>query len=162
VSATGPDTPRDTAGVIAPPPLLFLGAVALGLALDRLAGLSALGLAVPLRWALGLSLLSLGLALGLSAIRAFRAAGTPPEPWEPTTAFVAAGPYRFTRNPMYLGMLLATLALAAAFDSLGILLLVPPLIALVQWGVIAREERYMARRFGQAYLDYRARVRRWL
>jgi protein-S-isoprenylcysteine O-methyltransferase Ste14 len=160
--ADGHGRARDTAGVIAPPPLIFLGAVGLGLALDRLAGLPALGLPMALRWALGVALLSLGLALGLSAIRAFRAAGTPPEPWEPTTAFVARGPYRFTRNPMYLAMALGTLALAAAFDSPGVLLLVPPLLALVQWGVIAREERYMARRFGQPYLDYRARVRRWL
>lgn len=153
---------KDTAGVIAPPPLLFLGAVALGLALDRLIPLPALGLPPVLRWALGVALFSLGLALGLSAIRAFRAAGTPPEPWEPTTAFVARGPYRFTRNPMYLGMALGVLALAAAFNSLGALLLFAPLVALVQWGVIAREERYMAGRFGQPYLDYRARVRRWI
>jgi protein-S-isoprenylcysteine O-methyltransferase Ste14 len=155
-------TGKDTAGVIAPPPLLFLGAVVLGLALDRLVPLPAPGLPVALRWALGLSLAALGLALGIAAIRAFRSAGTPPEPWEETSAFVAAGPYRLTRNPMYLGMALLTLALAAAFDSLGILLLFVPLVALVQWGVIAREERYMARRFGQPYLDYKARVRRWI
>ena len=162
MSGHEPGRARDTARVIAPPPLLFLGAAAIGLAFDRLAGLPPLGLAIALRWALGMALLSLGLALGLSAIRAFRAAGTPPEPWEPTTAFVARGPYRFTRNPMYLGMLLGTLALAAAFDSPGVLLMVPPLVGLVQWGVIAREERYMAARFGQPYLDWKARVRRWL
>lgn len=155
-------TKRDTAGVIAPPPLLFLGAVALGLLADRVGGLPPLGMPIALRWALGVALFSLGLALALAALRAFRAAGTPPAPWEPTTVFVARGPYRFTRNPMYLGMALGALALAAAFDSLGALLTFAPLIVLVEWGVIAREERYLAARFGAPYLEYRARVGRWL
>jgi protein-S-isoprenylcysteine O-methyltransferase Ste14 len=95
-------------------------------------------------------------------LRRFRAARTNPEPWKPSTAVVASGVYRHTRNPMYVGMTLVYLALALAFDSGVALLLAAPLLALVRWGVIAREERYMEAKFGDDYRRYRASVRRWL
>lgn len=153
---------RDVAGVIAPPPLIFAGLAGLGLLADWLLPLPALGLPPALRWALGLAGASAGTALILAALRQFRRAGTPPEPWEPTRAFVASGVYRFTRNPMYLGMALLMLAVAAAFDSLGALIGLPLALLVIDRGVIAREEPYMAARFGEEYLSWKRRVRRWI
>ena len=153
---------RDTAGVIAPPPLLFLGMLLLAVGAERLWRPFPTGLPRAARLALALLLLAPALALLLGALRRFRAARTPPEPWKPTTAIVAEGVYRVTRNPMYLGMLLTYLALAAALDSGLALLLAPALVALVGAGVIAREERYLEARFGDVYRAYCARVRRWL
>ena len=153
---------RDTAGVIAPPPLIFLAAAALGLGADWLLAIPPLGLPLLLRWALAAVMFAGGLAIGLSAIRSFREAGTPPEPWEPTRAFVARGPYRFTRNPMYLGMALGLIAIGLAANSIGVLLMVPVTILVMNAGVIAREERYMSARFGAPYLEWKARTRRWI
>ena len=103
-----------------------------------------------------------GVALLVGALRRFRRARTNPEPWKPSTAIVAGGIYRHTRNPMYVGMTLVYLALAVLFDSGVALLLVVPLLLLVRWGVIAREERYLEAKFGDDYTRYRASVRRWL
>ncbi|HEU0116712.1 MAG TPA: isoprenylcysteine carboxylmethyltransferase family protein [Thermomicrobiales bacterium] len=151
---------RDNAGVIAPPPLIYAGAVVLGLLAQRAKPLplAPRALARPL----GALLAAGALLLGGWAAGTMRRAGTPLAPREPSTALVTAGPYRFSRNPIYLAMTLlgagialltnAAWALAAALAAAGI----------VDTGVIEREERYLQRRFGQPYADYRARVRRWL
>lgn len=152
----------DTARVIAPPPLLFAGAFAAAMAVGHALGLPGLGLGVAVRAALAAGLLAAGAALLLAAIGGFRRAGTAPEPWRPSTAVVATGVYARTRNPMYLGMTLAYLALTCAVDALAPLVALPALIAVVQLGVIAREERYLERKFGEAYRRYRASVPRWL
>ena len=81
---------------------------------------------------------------------------------EKASALVTGGVYRFTRNPMYLAMTALYLGFALAFDSPVMLALLLPLLALMRWGVIAREERYMAAKFGAPYAAYKARVRRWL
>ncbi|MEX2630517.1 MAG: isoprenylcysteine carboxylmethyltransferase family protein [Tistlia sp.] len=153
---------RETAGVIAPPPLLYLGALLAGLGLDRLFGLPGLPLELPLRLLLGGAVALAGFGLALPALRGFRRAGTEPEPWKPTRALVVEGPYRFTRNPMYLGMALVYLGVLLAAGGPLTLLLLAPLLAVVRYGVIGREERYLEARFGQPYRDYKARVRRWL
>jgi protein-S-isoprenylcysteine O-methyltransferase Ste14 len=101
-------------------------------------------------------------AVAAGAIGRFRRAGTAAEPWRPSTALVTGGVYRFTRNPMYLAMVLLHLGLALAVDSAVALALLPSLLALVQAGVVLREERYLERRFGDEYRRYRASVRRWL
>jgi protein-S-isoprenylcysteine O-methyltransferase Ste14 len=80
----------------------------------------------------------------------------------PTTTIVDTGPYRFTRNPIYLAMMLALAGLAIAFDSLWILLTLVPFALVIGYGVVAREEAYLERKFGEAYRRYRARVRRWV
>ncbi|PKP91025.1 MAG: isoprenylcysteine carboxyl methyltransferase [Alphaproteobacteria bacterium HGW-Alphaproteobacteria-16] len=152
-----------TAGVIAPPPLIFLGALILAVALDwwvvRTQGLD---MPASLRWTVVPLLLLAGIALIAAAMGQFRRAGTPAPPWQPTTAFVARGVYRFTRNPMYLGMTLIYLALGIAADAPVIFWLLIPLVLTVQYGVIAREERYMAAKFGTPYVDYFHTVPRWL
>jgi protein-S-isoprenylcysteine O-methyltransferase Ste14 len=151
-----------TAGVIAPPPLIFLSGLALGVMLDWATGLTPLPIAAP--YAIGFAVV-LGLAGALliaAALRLFTRAGTPPEPWKPTAALATDGVYGFTRNPMYLGMALLLLAFAISFRSPGTLLLWPLIILVVDRFVIAREERYLDGLFGQPYVDYRARVRRWV
>ena len=152
----------DTPGVIAPPPLLFLGALAVGLALDfGLARVSA-GLPGPLRFEAAPAFAAAAGALFAGALGRFRRAGTAVEPWRPSTALVTDGVYRFTRNPIYLGMALLHLGSALAADSGVALALLPPLLAVVQVGVVSREERYLESKFGDGYRRYRSAVRRWI
>lgn len=162
---TVPSSPAtaDTAGVIAPPPLIFLGMALVAIALEYLVvRTQGLDMPVSLRWTM-VALLSLaGVALIGAAVGRFRAAGTPAPPWQPTTAFVVAGIYRFSRNPMYLGMTLIYLAIGVAADAPVAFWLLIPLILIVHYGVIVREERYMLAKFGAPYLDYASRVPRWL
>jgi protein-S-isoprenylcysteine O-methyltransferase Ste14 len=153
---------QDSAGVKAPPPLIFLGILAILAGFDRLVFGGALPLAPTWRHLLGGLCLVAAAALLLAAIGLFRRAGTRPEPWKPTSAIVSSGVYGFTRNPMYLGMALAYAGLALLFDSLLALLGLPLVVVIIDRAVIAREERYLAAKFGEEYLAYRARVRRWL
>jgi protein-S-isoprenylcysteine O-methyltransferase Ste14 len=164
MATTKNEATKDTAGVIAPPPLLYLGALIVGAGLERLWPLSAPGdvwTGWPVR-ALGGLLVLAGAALGFAARRRFKAAATPVEPWKPTTALVTSGPYARTRNPLYLTLTLVYLGLGLLFATPWILLLVPPLLLVVQEGVIKREERYLEARFGEDYRRYKAQVRRWL
>jgi protein-S-isoprenylcysteine O-methyltransferase Ste14 len=91
-----------------------------------------------------------------------RRAGTRVEANKPTTTIVTDGPYRFTRNPIYIGMFLGQAGLAIGFDSLWVLVMLMPFYLVIRYGVIAREEDYLDRKFGAAYRVYKARVRRWL
>jgi protein-S-isoprenylcysteine O-methyltransferase Ste14 len=151
---------RDTPGVIAPPPLIFLAGLAVGFGLEALLP----GSAVPdaLAWILGGAFVLSGLALLSSFIGAFRRAHTAVAPYSPTTAIVTDGPYRVTRNPGYLGMALVYIGVALLSHALWVLLPLPLVLAIVDRGVIAREERYLEGKFGQEYLDYKRRVRRWV
>ncbi|MFO1068911.1 MAG: isoprenylcysteine carboxylmethyltransferase family protein [Geminicoccaceae bacterium] len=155
---------RDIPGVVAPPPLLFVGTVLLGIVLDWLvpARLWPEAAATTLRWAAGGLLFVLAAGLALWAERAFKAVGTEVRPWRPSTALAASGPYRFTRNPMYLGLLLGTIGIALGLDNPWLLGLVVPLALVLRYGVIAREEAYLERKFGDGYTTYKASVRRWL
>lgn len=151
-------TPQATAGVIAPPPLIF----GLPLVAAWLLGLRWPLPLLPEPWHhLGWLPLALG-AAAVSALLAFRRAGTKPEPWKPTTALVTDGPYRWSRNPMYLGMAGLYVGLAMLLGLGWAVVLFPAVLATMHYGVIAREERYLERLFGAAYGDYRARVRRWI
>jgi protein-S-isoprenylcysteine O-methyltransferase Ste14 len=152
-----------TAGVIARPPLLFLAALLLGLISDRL-----LPLPFPLmgidwaRWVVASSLILIGSALAAAGIRNFSRAGTPVRTIEPTSALVTTGIHGRTRNPIYLGMFLVYVGIGVAVRSPSILILTLPLAIVIRYGVVAREEAYLERRFGDAYPDYKARVRRWV
>ena len=155
-------TANDNPGVIAPPPLIFAAFLAAGLAIDFLAIRVPSGVPAPWRYGAAALLAAAAVVLGLGALLGFRRAGTPPEPWRTTTAIVTSGVYAFTRNPMYLGMTLLYLAVAIAADSVVTLALVVPLLAVIRYGVIAREERYLVAKFGDDYRRYTAVVRRWL
>ena len=169
---------RDTPGVIAPPPLVYLGFLLLGWGVTELAvrpevmamigaDLSrwltlGFGLETPVRRGLALVLIVGGLILDGAAAGYFHRLGTPPEPWKPTTALAVGGLYRFSRNPIYLGFAITYAGLALAMDRVFILLLLIPCLWVVQRFVIDREERYLSAKFGADYEAYRARVRPWL
>jgi len=101
-------------------------------------------------------------ALFVAAVRTFRAAGTPIPGNLPTTTVVRSGPYRFSRNPIYLAFTVLQLGLSLWINGLGLLATLLPAIALMALFVIPREERYLEARFPAEYLPYKASVRRWL
>ena len=111
---------------------------------------------------LGILLVLVGAATTLSAVGFFRRARTSLVPIRPSTTLVSTGPYRFTRNPMYLGLAVVYVGIACWLGTLWPLLLLPVVLVLVGSLVIAREERYLEAKFGEEYRAYRARVRRWL
>lgn len=153
-------TAGETPGVVAPPPLIYLGALALGFAAEAL--LPSETLAGAVRWPLGGALLVAGLALIVAFERAFQRASTSANPYRPSTHLALDGPYRFTRNPGYLGMALVFAGICVLSSALWALLGLPLAVLAVDRGVIAREEPYLERRFGTEYVRYKARVRRWL
>jgi protein-S-isoprenylcysteine O-methyltransferase Ste14 len=104
----------------------------------------------------------LALALFAWAVVTITRAGSNVPTYLPTTTIVESGPYRFTRNPIYLAMFLGLIGLAIAFDNLWLLMALVPFALVIHYGVVAREEAYLARKFGDVYRGYRARVRRWL
>ena len=156
-------TDARTASVIARPPLLFLAALLIGFVLDRL-----LPPPLPITGSdlthriIGCLLILIGLALGTAGIRNFSRAGTPVPTIEPTRVLVTSGIHGWTRNPIYLGMLLTYGGIGLAAQSAWILILIFPLAITIRYGVIAREEAYLERLFGDAFRQYKTRVRRWL
>jgi len=115
-------------------------------------------LAVPL----GVPLVAVAIALFSYSVAKFRAAGTPVPARKPTTVIVRTGPYRFSRNPIYLAFSVFQLGIAIWANSVWLLATLVGAVALVHYVVIRREEQYLERKFGAQYLDYKASVRRWL
>jgi protein-S-isoprenylcysteine O-methyltransferase Ste14/uncharacterized membrane protein YdjX (TVP38/TMEM64 family) len=152
-----------TAGVIARPPLLFLTTLLLGFVSDRLLPLPFPVPGIDLaHWMIAGSLILIGLALAAAGIRNVSRAGTPGSTNEPARALVTTGIHGWTRNPISLGMFLVYGGIGIAVRSPSILVLtLPPAIA-IRHGVVAREEAFLERRFGDTYRDYIARVRRWV
>lgn len=146
------DSPR----VLVPPPLIFAGFLGIGLAIDT--HLHEFG--VPQLFAVLLLVTAL-LLIG-SALNLFRRERTRPEPWQPASALVVSGIYRFTRNPMYVGMAMLSLAVAIFCQSLAGSLLTLLAVGVIDRFVIRREEAYLERRFGNPYRNYQQQVRRWL
>ena len=150
----------DNAGVRVPPPALYALAVIGGYALNRRWPLPVGEGAVIKVLAGALTLASL--ALMASSIGNFRRSRTSIVPVRPATTLVIAGPYRFTRNPMYVALAALTVGLGLFLDSWWVMLLLVPVLIGVRLFVIAPEERYLQRRFGADYISYMRRVRRWV
>jgi protein-S-isoprenylcysteine O-methyltransferase Ste14 len=150
----------DSSGVMLPPPFIYLVGLGIGWLLDAWYPLGR----IPdtARWVLGGTLGVAGLGIMLSALRLMRRAGTAINPTKPTTRLVLAGPFRFTRNPLYLSLLLIYGAIAVLTNGIWGLVLLPAVIVTLQRVVISKEEAYLERRFGEEYRSYRARVRRWI
>ena len=152
-----------TAGVITRPPLLYLACLISGLVLDHVLPLP---LTVPqsalLRWTAGGGLMLLGVAIMVAGVRNFSRAATPVPSNQPVRALVTTGIHGWSRNPIYVGMFLVYAGIGLAARSAWILVLTLPLAIALRYGVVAREEAYLERRFGDAYREYKARVRRWL
>lgn len=142
------------------PPFVYLGAIGLGLAIHWFWPMHWLPASIGLPS--GVALVLAATALFVSSVRTFRKAGTPVPGNQPTTTIVRAGPYRFSRNPIYLAFTLFQLGLAAWINSVALLLAVLPAHALMALLVIPREERYLEAKFPSEYLQYKREVRRWL
>ncbi|MEE1612955.1 methyltransferase family protein [Microvirga sp. CF3016] len=151
----------DTAQVLIRPPLAWGLAVLAGLSLHWLVPLPFLPATVPAAW-LGTAVFVLALALVVWAIVTMSRAGSNVPTNRPTTTIVENGPYRFTRNPIYLGMFLGLIGLGIAFDNLWLLIMLVLFVIVIRYGVVAREEAYLDRKFGDSYRVYHSRVRRWL
>ena len=151
---------EDTSGVRFPPPLIYVGGFVIGYLLDRAVPLTLTSwpLGEPIGWAL----VAVGVALMGSAVMTFRRAGTSLNPAKPTTRVVVHGPYRLTRNPMYVGWVIVYLGCVLLTNTVWPLVSLPVVLVLISRAVIAKEERYLAAKFGDAYRAYKARVRRWL
>ena len=150
----------DHSGVLVPPPLIYVAFFLVGLGLQRYVPVPRLPIATGrvLSAVFGLP----GLVLMTWSVRRFWASGTSVIPVRPTTALVLEGPYRFTRNPMYLGLLLLYVGVACWFGLVWPLVLAPVLVWVISLSVVGREERYLTRKFGDDYRRYQAHVRRWL
>jgi protein-S-isoprenylcysteine O-methyltransferase Ste14 len=157
-----PNDRRDIAGVIAPPPVLYGVALMLAWGLNAFTPVSFTSCCRGLRWLTGFTFVGLGLLISGAVVRAFRRSGTPVSPRRPTTGIVQAGPYRYSRNPDYVGQLMIYLGVTVAAGSWWPVLLLPAVCFAIQYGVVRREERYLEAKFGQEYRAYRARTPRWL
>jgi len=145
------------------PPLFFLASLVLGFVLDRLLPLPLTPPAgTSVGWIAGGGLLLIGIAIMATGIRNFSRADTPVPSNQPVRALVTTGIHGWSRNPIYVGMLLLYAGIGVAARSPWVLLLALPLFVILRYGVVAREEVYLERRFGDGYRDYKARVRRWL
>ncbi|MBN9488730.1 MAG: isoprenylcysteine carboxylmethyltransferase family protein [Alphaproteobacteria bacterium] len=153
--------PTGNSGVIAPPPLLYLVALIITFVLHWWWTAPILGHAT---WAVsfGIVLGVLGLALGLWGRSKMIAAGTNINPLKPTTSIVTGGPFSFTRNPLYVGMMLLYLGLTIGFDTWWGIALLVPLAVIMHVGVIRREERYLEGKFGDDYRQYKSAVARYV
>ena len=152
--------PIDRPGVLVLPPLLYLAALVVGLALQAVSPMT-LPLPAVVRW-VGGGVLVAGFVFGGVARGAFARAGTNANPMRAATAIVSSGSFRFSRNPMYVGISAVFLGIALLTRIGWLLILLPPVLAIMHWGVVLREERYLTRKFGAEYEAYRGRVRRYL
>src|ERR1041385_1249993 len=159
---TGLPHPERGADVRFSPPLVFVIATAIGSLMHYKVHRLRFGWgAVPSAIA-GLVIGIVALGLMGSAVRLFRRTGQDPEPWKPSPTMIASGPYRYTRNPMYVGMTLLEIALGIGFNELWIALLAPVALAAVHFIAVIPEERYLTSKFREDYQSYLARVRRYI
>jgi protein-S-isoprenylcysteine O-methyltransferase Ste14 len=156
-----PGTRADAANLgLLRPPVVYLASIAFGLVVHYAWPLQVVPPAVSTPVGAILTVLAIGLFI--TAVRTFRAAGTPVPGNRPTTTIVRTGPYRFSRNPIYLAFSLFHLGLAIWVNSVGLLMTLIPAILIMALVVIPKEERYLEARFPSEYASYRAGVRRWL
>jgi protein-S-isoprenylcysteine O-methyltransferase Ste14 len=156
------DEARDGAAVRFPPPLVYVLALVVAGVLDAFVLPLPLALPGALRIGLALGIALLGVALVTNALGLFQRTGQDPKPWVSTPEVVSSGVYRFTRNPMYVGMALLQVAIGAGWGNGWVIALVPPVLAVVHVTAVRHEEAYLERKFGETYLAYKRSVRRWL
>lgn len=153
---------EDRADVRIIPPLVPLATILFGVGLQRLWPIPIFFRAPARYWLGGLVVVGVVLGLGLRAVVLFRRSGQSELPWKPTPSIVESGPFRVTRNPMYLQMVLACVGFSVILSNAWILILTPICALVLQQFAIVPEEAYLERKFGDEYLDYKRRVRRWL
>ena len=151
---------QDTPGILAPPPLIFAAALVLGSLLNHVVPQAILPVALA-RWS-GLVLIVAALVIAGAAVREMRRARTAVDPYTPSTALVRGGPFARSRNPIYVALILLSLGVALLANALWCALLLLPAVVVLRRFVIAREEAYLERRFGDEYRRYCAGTPRWL
>ena len=151
---------KDAPGVVAIPPLIYLAFLAAGILLDYIFPVAVLP--DRLQYALGFALIAAAATAMPFVLRQFFRAGTSFDVRKPASVLVTDGPYRYSRNPAYLALTFLYAGIGIAADSLWVLVLLLPILAVMRYGVILPEERYLERKFGEDYLRYKRSVRRWL
>jgi protein-S-isoprenylcysteine O-methyltransferase Ste14 len=154
------DEPPDNPGVIAFPPLIWLVNAVISLLVHLFIRVPIMTYSICV--VCGIAFMISAPTLALMALRTMKAAGTNVHPSKPALAFVRGGPFRFTRNPMYLALCLLQIALGVFLNDWITLLFVVPLVLTLHYGVVLREERYLTAKFGGPYLEYKREVRRWI
>ena len=150
----------DNPAVAVLPPILFAGSFVVVLALQWSWPLTIVR--APIAFCLGLVLSIVALVLGFWGRQTMRGAGTNISPLRPATSLVTTGPFRFSRNPLYVAITLLYVGFTMLLNSWWGVILLAPLLVVLHWGVVRREERYLERKFGDCYAEYRSRVRRYL
>jgi protein-S-isoprenylcysteine O-methyltransferase Ste14 len=151
---------NDHAAVVVNPFVIYLGLGIIAVLLQRLLPLPFLPASAARM--MGLTIMILSLGIGLPAVRGMLRAKTSPNPHKPTTSLIRSGPYRFSRNPMYIGLTLEYTGLVVFFQLTWGLLLLPVIVWLITVCVITPEEEYLEHKFGQQYITYKSSVRRWI
>jgi len=149
-------TQPTSSGVRIFPPAIHLVAIAIGFLLQWAVPIRISGMRIP-----GFVLLAIALGLIVWTAILMSRAGTTPNPTRPTTALLIGGPFRFTRNPMYLAWELIVFGVGLAANAPWVMVMAVPAALLTRRLVIDKEERYLENKFGAEYLDYKSRVRRW-
>jgi protein-S-isoprenylcysteine O-methyltransferase Ste14 len=153
---------NDAAPVRFPPPLVYLIAVIVGALLHAYVHPLRCDLGLGARVTVATAIATLGTVIMVGAIGLFRRTGQDPKPWKTTPEVVSTGVYRYTRNPMYVGMALFQIAIGIGFANGWTLALVPPVLVIIYAMAIRHEEAYLERKFGDGYTEYKKSVRRWL
>ena len=155
-----PAPETDTPGIVVIPPLVYGAFLAAGVLVDYLFPLAVLPNA--LQYAVGLPMMVVSFLIALPAMMSFRKVGTQFDVRKPATALVTGGLFRYSRNPGYVALTLLYAGIAVAADSLWVFILLIPVLAIMHYAVILREERYLERKFGEDYVRYKRDVRRWI
>ena len=145
-----------------PPPILYLVLVLLAFGADRLLHLPRLTDFFQIRMIGGILLFGLGILINIAAVWEFRKNKENPIPWTGSDVFIAEGLYRFTRNPMYLGMSALSFGIAVGWGSYAMFAAAILATLIINYAVIQKEEAYLETRFGESYAQYKAKVRRWI
>ena len=154
------DTEPDHPGVITHPPFLYAGFAIAGVIINMFVGIELF--AEPAQFWAGGGLIVVGAILLFGGVTQFRRAGTNVPTHKPTMSIVTTGLYGLTRNPLYLGLSTIYVGIGIAIDNVFLLVFLAPLLMVMRYGVIGREEAYLERKFGEEYRAYCTRVRRWL
>jgi len=153
----------DNPGVVAPPPLIYGLPLVAGWYMNRRDPFPVMPAEyAEYAWWIGVALIAIGVVLGIAAFGQFLRKRTSVMPYKPTTAIIRSGPFRITRNPVYLAMTLGYIGAALMLNTMWPLLLLPLVLLVVHRGVIMREERYLEQKFGDEYNSYKMSVRRWI
>jgi protein-S-isoprenylcysteine O-methyltransferase Ste14 len=156
------DDAKDGAAVRIPPPLVYLGAVIVGVIVHAFVAPLPIELPLGVRITIGAAAAVSSLVLMGLAIKLFRRTDQDPKPWVTTPEIISTGVYRITRNPMYVGMALLQIAIGVGLANWWIIIAVPVVLVIVYLTAIRHEEAYLERKFGTVYSDYKESVRRWL